>query len=86
MEKLDQERANLDSIDDKILQLANERLATARRIGEIKKTIGKAVSDPCRENAVIDRLKANNRGPMSDDDIGEIWKALFAMSKREQNR
>lgn len=54
---LDDLRKNIDRIDDKILDLLEQRAWVAREIAEFKKDHGLAQADPARERALLERLE-----------------------------
>lgn len=54
-------RASIDALDDRILELLNERAAQAQAIGRAKSG---AKYRPGREAQVLRRLQARNRGPL----------------------
>jgi chorismate mutase/prephenate dehydratase len=54
--KLSELRRKIDAIDDKIVELLNERMVYAKEIGKLKRREGKAVFRPDRENKILKRL------------------------------
>ena len=77
-------RESIDSIDDEILQLINQRLSIARRIGLIKSRKGVQVVDPERENSLIQRLNMFNRGPLSKENLYHIFREIITVSREIQ--
>lgn len=53
---LDHLRTQIDSIDDQIVRLLQDRFGLAQAIREAKASSGQGVYDPARENAIIQRL------------------------------
>ena len=54
-------RNKLDNIDNKLLELINERMHIVHQVGALKAKSGGAIYRPEREKAIIDRLeKINN--------------------------
>jgi len=54
-------RQRIDAIDDQILELLQERIDIAKKIGRLKDKGNKAKWDPLRERQIFERLKASNR-------------------------
>jgi chorismate mutase len=54
---MDQVRKLIDSIDDRLLKLLNERAEASKKIGKIKRLQGQGIYAPHREKEVLDRLK-----------------------------
>lgn len=70
-------RKNIDCIDEKILELLNERAKFAVKIGKIKQSNG-AVYVPSRETEVINRLVKNNKGPLTKQNISAIYREIIS--------
>ena len=81
--RLDDYRAEIDTIDKQITELLEQRMQTVRNIGICKQTMGKPVLDASRENSKLEALKAQ-----TDEDsysyIAEIFKEIMAQSRRFQ--
>lgn len=57
MERIHELREKIDEIDEEILELLDERVAVARKIGEIKREKGISITDAEREEEVLKRVK-----------------------------
>ncbi len=57
MPNLEEFRNKIDAVDDKILDLLNERMTYVKSIGELKQSSGGSIYRPERERAIINRLK-----------------------------
>lgn len=74
-------RARIDGIDDRIRALLNERARCALKIGEIKGAHGGEAPSfyrPERESIVLRRLRAENEGPLSGDDIERLFREVIS--------
>ena len=69
-------RADIDALDQEILERLNARAAHAKAIGEIKGT-GVAYR-PEREAQVLMRLQAANRGPLSNDAVAGVFRQVMS--------
>lgn len=74
-------RKSIDTIDDEILHLINQRLVIARNIGQIKSKMGAQVVDPERESSLIQRLNALNRGLLSKENLYHIFREIITVSR-----
>ncbi len=84
MKTLQECRIAIDAIDDKILQLLNERMSVVERVGEIKNKSGGAIYRPEREKAIIDRLYQLNQqsnGLLNKKAIEAIFLEIFAVAR-----
>lgn len=76
-EELDNLRAEIDSINYRILDLLNERAAVALQIGKCKAELGISGFDPVRESGMLKRLLEKNGGPFDGEAVGAIFKEIF---------
>ncbi|GAB6936286.1 bifunctional 3-deoxy-7-phosphoheptulonate synthase/chorismate mutase [Calditerricola yamamurae] len=73
-------RKQLDEINLRLLELISERGRIVQEIGRIKGKQGVQKYDPLREREMLERIKAQNRGPFSDATIVHLFKELFKAS------
>ncbi len=78
---LDELRENIDRIDDTLLELLNERMEYVHGVGELKNTTGAPIYRPEREQAILNRLKAQNDGKLTDSAIDALFLELFAVAR-----
>jgi len=81
--KLDLLRSDINSLDDKILDLLKQRAEIVTEIGEQKKSKTNVV-DVEREQKVLDRLLQNSKAKYSKDSIIRIWREIFQASTKLQ--
>jgi chorismate mutase/prephenate dehydratase len=74
-------RDEIDKLDARILKLLNKRAGNAIKIGTLKGTEKKPVYAPGREKNVIDKLKEQNTGPLSDRNITAIFNEIISASR-----
>lgn len=80
MEELDKHRQNIDDIDQKILELLNNRAKEAMHIGEIKKAAGQPLYVPSREKKIFERLTGLNTGPFPNDALRSVYREIISAS------
>ena len=78
---LDELREKIDSIDDTLLALFNERMELVHQVGELKNTTGAPIYRPEREQAILKRLKAQNSGKLTESAIEALFLELFAVAR-----
>lgn len=82
---LDQLRLRLDAIDAQVLALLSERAGAVLDIGDYKRKHGLPIHVPERENNVVERLQKDNPGPLHEDAIERIYRAIIEeMRKLEE--
>lgn len=74
-------RDKLDSIDNKLLELVNERMDIVHQVGLLKAQSGGAIYRPEREKAIIDRLESLNKGKLNRAAIEALFLEIFAISR-----
>ena len=77
MEDLAPWRECIDALDRVIIRLLNERVICANVIGQIKKRSDAPVYDPEREKIVIQNVKDNNHGPLSDEAVRRLFERVI---------
>ena len=77
---LDDWRSRINSLDEEILKLLNQRGTAALRIGELKRQQGLPYYIPEREAQVLDRLVGLTGGPLAGDAIRAIWREIVSAS------
>ena len=71
-------RKKIDVLDTKIVSFLNERAAITLSIGQKKIKSGKPIYAPDRENDVLKRLKALNKGPIQNEAIEAIYREIMS--------
>ena len=71
-------RWRIDAIDRELLALLNRRAEVAAAIGALKRAEGSPAFRPEREAAVIDALKASNKGPLPTESVAPIWREIMS--------
>jgi chorismate mutase/prephenate dehydratase len=87
---VDQERAKIDRIDERILRLLNQRARVAQRIGRRKAKGGANGPNgfwvPSREKRIFDRLRALNTGPLPEDAVRAVFREIISASRALEAR
>jgi chorismate mutase len=79
-------RVEIDKIDAELLRLLNARAAIAVRVGESKRVAGLSVLNRGREREVVERARAANRGPLDDEAVERLFRAVIRESRRLQTQ
>ena len=75
---LDELRVDIDSIDEQIVKLINERCKLAAKVGEWKKKRAHAIYVPEREKQLFEKLHAKNNGPISSSTLRSIYREIIS--------
>ena len=79
-------RVEIDKIDAELLRLLNARAEIAVRVGETKRIEGLSVLNRGREREVIERARRANRGPLDDEAVERLFRAVIRESRRLQTQ
>lgn len=71
-------RVQIDSIDQQLLRLLNDRALVAEKVGEVKKREGTAFFRPDRVAQVIESIQQSNPGPLKNSHVTAIWRELMS--------
>ena len=71
-------RVQIDSLDQRLLELLNQRAHVAEQVGEIKKREGTPFFRPDRVAQVIEKIQKSNEGPLKDLHVAAIWREIMS--------
>ncbi|MDP7035399.1 MAG: chorismate mutase [Planctomycetota bacterium] len=75
-------RAEIDRIDEQILDLLNERVRLVLNIGQIKRDLKLRIFDPKRESSILQKLLRNHSGPLDSEAVRRIFERLIDECRR----
>jgi chorismate mutase / prephenate dehydratase len=79
-EKIRDLRRKIDEIDDRILDLLNERARFVIEVGDIKKAEKLDFHSPGREREILERLTSRNAGPFPQDTLRAVYREILSSS------
>jgi len=71
-------RTRINELDNRILNLLNQRAEAALQIGNLKRRQRTPSYVPEREAEILRLLSAGNRGPLTDDNLAAIWREVLS--------
>jgi len=77
---LDNIRRKIDKIDEKVVQLLNERANITLNIRKIKRKLKTDIYAPHREKEIYEHILKTNKGPLSADSIKAIYREIMSGS------
>lgn len=77
-------REQIDKLDGQILKLLNDRASLAAEIGQVKNENQEEPFAPAREEEVVQRILANNPGPLEDQTIRAIYREIVSGARSLQ--
>ena len=79
-------RAEIDALDQELLQLLNRRAQVALHIGQLKRAAGLPICDPERERAVINKVQDANNGPLDDLAVAHLFYEIIRATRQAETR
>ena len=75
-------RDQIDKVDQQLIELLNQRARVVVEVGRVKREAGEAIPiyAPDREQAVMQKIRQANQGPLTDACIEAIWRELMSGS------
>jgi chorismate mutase len=84
-QELERIRAEIVRVDRAIVELIAERVALAREVGPVKRTLGMPTLDPPREAAIVRRASALARDAgLAEEDVRYVFWHLVGLCRRVQ--
>ena len=71
-------RVQIDSLDQQLLQLLNQRARVAEQVGELKKREGTPFFRPDRVAQVIEKIQTANPGPLKGQHVAAVWREIMS--------
>ena len=71
-------RVQIDSLDQQLLSLVNQRAKVAEKVGELKRREGSPFFRPDRVAQVIEKIQSANQGPLLNQHVGSIWREIMS--------
>lgn len=82
--KINKLRKEIDKIDQDLIALLKNRFSIAKEIGQVKTSNSFVIDDIDRENKIIKNLSIKANNDLKEEDISNIFKLIFSISKNLQ--
>ncbi len=82
---IDDLRSRIDALDERIVELLNERASCALRIGEIKQQLGLEIYQPERESQVLSHVREHGvatGGPLGGEALTRLFERIIDEARR----
>src|SRR5687768_4800584 len=73
-------RKQIDALDERLVELLNERARVVVEIGKVKQQHNSPIYAPDREKHVLDKVRRLNRGPLPDRCLEAVYRELMSGS------
>ena len=85
-DKLKPLRAQIDQIDEQILDLLNRRACIAQEVGHVKAAENAPVFRPEREAQVLNSVAERNPGPLKNGDVQAVFREIMSACRALERR
>ena len=85
-QKLNELRIQLDAINAELAALLERRFEITDEIGALKRDNLAPVRDRTRELAILEKVTGELHDPDKAEDVGTVFEAVFAASRRRQEK
>lgn len=79
-------RAQIDAIDQELLELLSKRAKAAQAVGHIKNESSAPIFRPERETQVIRNVLQKNPGPLLPESIAAIWREIMSACRALESK
>ncbi len=79
-------RAQIDAIDQELLELLSKRAKAAQEVGHIKNESSAPIFRPERESQVIQNVLQKNPGPLLADGLASIWREIMSACRALESK
>lgn len=73
-------RNKIDAVDQKLIDIVNERAKLVVEVGKIKRKSGSPIYAPHREQAVLKKVLGMNEGPLAEKTVEALYRELMSGS------
>lgn len=70
-------RERINALDQRLVELLNERTRVVEEIGRIKRDCGMPIYEPKREEEVLRNIAEHNAGPMAQEAARRIFERII---------
>jgi len=85
-ESLERLRVDIETIDQRLIDLIAQRVSLARQVGQLKRSAGLPTLDPAREANVVRNAGALARAAgLTAEDVREIYWHVIGLCRRAQS-
>ena len=84
MKELGDWRDEIDRLDRKTVELLNRRAECALALAPLKRQQGRPVHEPSREERVLGNILESNAGPLKNEALERIFKAIIKEMREMQ--
>lgn len=81
MKDLEKIRKKIDRVDERIIDLLNQRASLAMEIAKLKRKTGSPVYLPARENDILRKVEKKNSGPLPGEALQNVFREIFSATR-----
>jgi chorismate mutase-like protein len=70
-------RKRIDELDEKLVELLNERSRCAAEVGHLKRQANRPIYQPEREQEILEHVQSINKGPLGNDALKRLFERIL---------
>jgi chorismate mutase-like protein len=78
-------RKKIDELDQRLVELLNERATAAKEIGLLKRNTQMPIYEPEREQRIFENVRSKNQGPLPDRELVQIFERIIDVMRKLQH-
>lgn len=78
-------RKKIDELDQRLVELLNDRAAAAKAIGVLKRNTQMPIYEPDREREIFENVRQRNGGPLPDRELVQIFERIIDVMRMIQH-
>ncbi len=79
-------RKQIDSLDEQLVGLLNQRAAAAVAIGQLKRESTAPIYEPKREQQVYEHVRTVSAGPLTPAEVQDIFERIMDVMRNKQKQ
>lgn len=77
-------RKKIDELDQRLVELLNQRARAAQEIGRLKRNTGMPIYEPDREKKIFENVRKSNQGPLPDSELRHVYERIIDVMRNIQ--
>jgi len=77
-------RKKIDELDERLVELLNQRARAAQEIGRLKRNTNMPIYEPEREKLIFDHVSRFNQGPLPQPELLRIYERIIDVMRKLQ--
>jgi chorismate mutase-like protein len=77
-------RKKIDELDERLVDLLNQRARAAQEIGRLKRNTNMPIYEPEREKLIFENVSRHNKGPLPQQELQRVYERIIDVMRKLQ--